>query len=76
MCFGAIPWSGVSSLVWGARKEDAEAAGFDEGDKPANWVDTLRARGIRAQADVLRGDAAAVLAEYVSSNGPIYHPKC
>jgi len=75
MCFGAIPWSGVSSLVWGARKEDAEAAGFDEGDKPVNWADTLRARGIRAQGDVLRSDAAAVLAEYARSNGAIYHPK-
>lgn len=75
MCFGAIPWSGVSSLVWGARKEDAEAAGFDEGDKPVNWVDKLRARGIRARGDVLRRDAAAVLADYVSSDGPIYNPK-
>jgi len=75
MCFGAIPWSGVSSLVWGARREDAEAEGFDEGDKPENWVDTLRARGIRARGGVLRNEAAAVLAEYARSNGAIYHPK-
>jgi len=74
MCFGAVPWSGVSSLLWGARKEDAEAAGFDEGDKPANWIATLEARGIRSRGDVLRDEAAAVLASYASGNGSIYHP--
>ncbi len=33
MCLGAIPWSGVRSLVCGARDEDARAIGFDEGPK-------------------------------------------
>jgi tRNA(Arg) A34 adenosine deaminase TadA len=74
MCFGAIPWSGVSSLLWGARKEDAEAAGFDEGDKPADWAATLEARGIRTRGGVLRDEAAAVLQHYASGNGAIYHP--
>jgi tRNA(Arg) A34 adenosine deaminase TadA len=74
MCFGAIPWSGVSSLLWGARKEDAEAAGFDEGDKPADWAATLEARGIRTRGGVLRDEAAAVLRHYASGNGAIYHP--
>jgi len=75
MCFGAVPWSGVTSMVWGARREDAEAAGFDEGDKPANWIETLEARGIRTRRDVLRDEAAAVLARYAGSNGTIYHPR-
>lgn len=38
MCFGAVPWFGVRHLVRGARGargEDAEAAGFDKGPKPA-----------------------------------------
>jgi tRNA(Arg) A34 adenosine deaminase TadA len=74
MCFGAVPWSGVSSLLWGARKEDAEAAGFDEGDKPANWIETLEARGIKATGDVLRAEAAAVLTRYAGGDGAIYHP--
>jgi tRNA(Arg) A34 adenosine deaminase TadA len=74
MCFGAVPWSGVSSLVWGARREDAEAAGFDEGDKPDDWVQALERRGIRTRAGVLREEAAAVLARYASHNGAIYHP--
>ena len=75
MCFGAVPWSGVDSLLWGARREDAEAAGFDEGDKPSNWVQTLEDRGIRTHGDVLREAAAAVLATYASRDGAIYHPK-
>jgi len=74
MCFGAVPWSGVTSLVWGAGKEDAESAGFDEGDKPANWVQTLHERGIQTRSDVLRDEAAAVLARYARKAGTIYHP--
>jgi len=74
MCFGAIPWSGVSSLLWGARKADAEAAGFDEGDKPADWAATLEQRGIRVTGELLRAEAAAVLASYTRDNGPIYNP--
>jgi len=75
MCFGAVPWSGVTSMIWGARREDAEAAGFDEGDKPSNWIETLEARGIRTRRDILRDEAAAVLARYAGSNGTIYHPR-
>jgi len=74
MCFGAVPWSGVSSLLWGAGREDAEAAGFDEGDKPEDWVAALEARDIRTRGGVLRAEAAAVIAEYARSAGEIYHP--
>ena len=75
MCFGAVPWSGVSSLAWGARKQDAEAAGFDEGDKPEDWEDSLRRRGIEVHGEVLREDAAAVLEHYSCTDGTIYHPR-
>lgn len=75
MCFGAVPWSGVSSLVWGASRQDAEAAGFDEGDKPEDWPQTLEKRGIRTTGAILRGEAAAVLARYARRDGHIYHPE-
>ena len=75
MCFGAVPWSGVSSMIWGASKEDAEAAGFDEGDKPLDWVESLHRRGIRTRGGILREEAAAVLARYAKKGGPIYHPE-
>lgn len=74
MCFGAIPWSGVSSVICGARREDAEAAGFDEGDKPEQWVASLQARGIAVELDVLQAEAARVLQEYAVNEGAIYHP--
>lgn len=73
MCFGAVPWSGVKSLVCGARKKDAEAAGFDEGDKPDHWVRSLQRRGIVVQCSVLRSEAAAVLANYSDGGGAIYN---
>jgi tRNA(Arg) A34 adenosine deaminase TadA len=73
MCFGALPWSGITSLVCGARKKDAEAAGFDEGDKPAQWIRSLQRRGIQVQRGVLRAQASAVLAYYHDIGGPIYN---
>lgn len=75
MCFGAVPWSGVCSLTWGARREDAEACGFDEGDKPVDWRQTLEKRGIATRGDILRREAIEVLARYVHSDGTIYHPE-
>ena len=74
MCLGAIPWAGVTRLVCGARDEDVRAAGFDEGDKPADWANGLERRGIRVIRDCLRNDATAVLADYVRSGGVIYGP--
>jgi tRNA(Arg) A34 adenosine deaminase TadA len=73
MCFGALPWSGVKSLICGARKKDAESAGFDEGDKPDQWVRSLQRRGIVVQCSVLRAEAAAVLALYREDGGAIYN---
>jgi tRNA(Arg) A34 adenosine deaminase TadA len=74
MCFGAVPWSGVSSMICGARKADAEVAGFDEGDKPENWPATLEQRGIEVRLDILRDEAALVLSDYAKGDGAIYHP--
>ncbi|MGA9573256.1 MAG: nucleoside deaminase [Lysobacterales bacterium] len=73
MCYGALPWSGIASLICGARKQDAEAAGFDEGDKPGQWVRSLQRRGIQVQRGVLRKEAASVLAYYRDIGGPIYN---
>jgi tRNA(Arg) A34 adenosine deaminase TadA len=74
MCYGAIPWSGVRMLVCGARCEDAEAIGFDEGPKPKNWASALEARTISVIQDVCRREAVAVLQEYKKRGGIIYNP--
>lgn len=74
MCYGAVPWAGVKRLVCGARKEDAEAAGFDEGDKPEAWRKALAGRGIEVICDVLRDEAAEVFEHYRRASGVIYNP--
>ena len=73
MCFGAVPWSGVKSLICGAKKKDAEAAGFDEGDKPDHWVRSLQRREVVVQSSVHRSEAAAVLTSYRDTGGAIYN---
>jgi tRNA(Arg) A34 adenosine deaminase TadA len=73
MCFGAVPWSGIRRLVCGSRKEDAEAAGFDEGDKPADWMESLRKRGIAVRVDLLRDEANEVFKKYARHGGEIYN---
>jgi tRNA(Arg) A34 adenosine deaminase TadA len=75
MCLGAVPWSGVRSLVCGARDEDARAIGFDEGDKPSDWIACLEGRGIHVQQDVCREAAAGVLRDYVASGGALYNSR-
>jgi tRNA(Arg) A34 adenosine deaminase TadA len=73
MCLGAIPWSGVVRLVCGANGADAEAVGFDEGAKPADWIGSLAARGIETVTGVEREAAAAVLQAYQRGGGEIYN---
>jgi len=75
MCLGAVVWSGVRSLVCGARDEDIRAIGFDEGPKPARWPEDLGARGIVVRRDVGRTQAVAVLRAYLSAGGPIYNAR-
>jgi len=75
MCLGATPSSGVRHLVCGARDEDAEEIGFEEGMKPADWVGSLEERGISVERDVLRDEAASVLREYAESGGELYNPR-
>ena len=74
MCAGAIPWSGVRSVLCGATKADAESAGFDEGDRPLEWVDQLRRRGIMVTTELLRDEAKLVLQQYAKRGQTIYQP--
>lgn len=74
MCFGAIPWSGVTRLVCAARDEDARAVGFDEGAKLPDWVGALAARGIAVVRDLRREEGAAILRDYAAAGGAIYNP--
>ena len=72
MCLGAIPWSGLSEVVCGARAEDAENAGFNEGLKPHPWQDALTERDISVQTDVLRQEAAELFQTFKNRDGRLY----
>ncbi len=73
MCFGSVPWSGVSTLVCAARDEDARAVGFDEGPKLDDWRSALQSRGIEVVCDVQRDAAKSVLDRYAEGGGLIYN---
>jgi len=72
MCFGAIPWSGIQRVVCGATSADAEAIGFDEGPKHADWVSELKKRGITVARQVQQSQAAQVLQDYQQQQGKVY----
>jgi tRNA(Arg) A34 adenosine deaminase TadA len=73
MCLGATAsYSGLRYLTCGARSEDAEEIGFDEGTKPAGWVRSLEGRGIGVARGVCRDEATSVLRRYAEEGGEIY----
>ena len=69
-CVGVLQWTGIAAIVCGARSEDVEAIGFDEGQRPADWVQGLQRRGISVTRDVMRAQANDVLQSY---HGEIYN---
>jgi tRNA(Arg) A34 adenosine deaminase TadA len=72
MCLGAIVWAGLRKVVCGAREADAEAAGFDEGDKPSGWEAKFKHRGITVVRGVCRKSAGQVIKQYINSGGKVY----
>ena len=73
MCLGAVPWSGIRSLVCGSGEDAAERIGFDEGDKPPRWQEALESRGISVLRGIRGEEAEAVLADYARNGGSIYN---
>ena len=74
MCFGAIPWSGVRSVVVAAPGDQIESlTGFDEGPVHPNWQHELRRRGIEVVEDILKDEACAVLRSFGESDQVVYN---
>lgn len=72
MCYGALIWGGIDSLLIGARSDDVQTlAGFDEGPLPTDWCGELEKRGIAVQRDLMRDHACDVLRAYGES-GVVY----
>jgi len=76
MCYGAIFWSGVRSLVIaGDGPEMEEVTGFDEGPVPTQWRYELETRGIKVVSDILREEAITVFQEFAVSQPYIYNAR-
>ncbi|MCC6319280.1 MAG: nucleoside deaminase [Gemmatimonadaceae bacterium] len=73
MCLGAVLWSGVSRVVYAARRDDAHRLAFDEGPVFPESFAYLRRRGIRIEGGPLREEARQVMEAYRARGGIIYN---
>ena len=74
MCFGAVLWSGIRSLVIaGADAEMMAITGFDEGPMPDKWREELAKRGIELIEGVLREEALVDFRTFTASNPVVYN---
>ena len=76
MCYGALLWSGVRSLVIaGSGPELEELTGFDEGPSNPQWAEELEGRGIEVVDNVLRAEACDVFRAFRGANRFIYNAR-
>lgn len=61
MCLGATHWAGVDRLVFAGLREDAQAAGYDEGPVFPETYAYLEARGLRVVRGLRRAESRDVL---------------
>ncbi len=75
MCYGAVLWSGVRSLVIaGSGKALEKITGFDEGPIHPDWTEELKKRNIDVIDNVLSEEACKVFHAFTESNGFVYNP--
>lgn len=73
MCLGAVCWSGIGEVVFGARASDTERlTGFDEGPIHPKWRQELEIRGIKVTGPMLDNKAKQVLEDYKTQDKTIY----
>ena len=76
MCYGAVLWSGVRSLVVaGSGPELEKLTGFDEGPLRADWDHELERRGIEVVDGVLRDEACEAFRAFRDSEGFVYNAR-
>ena len=74
MCFGAVPWSGIRSLVIaGSGSELEELTGFDEGPIHPDWKMELESRGIEIIDGLMREEACGVFRAFGESDRLVYN---
>jgi tRNA(Arg) A34 adenosine deaminase TadA len=76
MCYGAVLWSGIRSLVIaGSGPELEQITGFDEGPIHPQWRQELQNRGIEFIENVLREEALAVYREFAAAGRLVYNAR-
>lgn len=76
MCYGAVLWSGIRSLVIAGDGPELEAiTGFDEGPVHPDWRQELERRGIEVVQDVLREEALAAYREFAAAGQLVYNAR-
>ncbi len=76
MCYGAVLWSGVRSLVIaGSGSELEELTGFDEGPLSPRWDAELGERGIEVIDGVLRAEACDVFRAFKKADRFVYNAR-
>jgi tRNA(Arg) A34 adenosine deaminase TadA len=73
MCLGAMLWSGVKRVVYGAAREDATRLDFEEGPVFEASYQYLAERGLEIAGPLLRDQAREVLELYRARRGKIYN---
>jgi tRNA(Arg) A34 adenosine deaminase TadA len=74
MCYGAVLWSGVRSLVIaGSGPELEEVTGFDEGPIHPEWEKELEKRGVELVNNLLKDEAMAVYRDFAASGALVYN---
>jgi tRNA(Arg) A34 adenosine deaminase TadA len=76
MCYGAVIWSGIRSLVIAGDGPELEAiTGFDEGPIHPQWDEELAKRGIDLTRDVLKAEAVEVYRDFAASGSLVYNAR-
>jgi tRNA(Arg) A34 adenosine deaminase TadA len=76
MCYGAVIWAGVRSLVIaGDGPECEQITGFDEGPMRDDWADQLRVRGVEVTVGVLNAQAIEVFDAFRASGSVVYNAR-
>jgi len=74
MCYGAVFWSGIRSLVIAGSGPELEAiTGFDEGPIHPDWKNELAKRGIELVENILHDEAVQVYRDFAASGALVYN---
>ena len=76
MCYGAVIWSGVQTLITAGDSHELETiTGFDEGPVPDNWIEELNKRGIDVINNIGKSDAIEVYRAFKQSGKHVYNAR-